>query len=68
MQNKCNWALNCCRGPRDEDFPGSSVVENPSANAGHRGSIPGSESSPGGGNNNPLQYFCSENPMDREAW
>ena len=24
--------------------------------------------SPGGGNGNPLQYSCLENPMDREAW
>ena len=23
---------------------------------------------PGVGNGNPLQYFCLENPMDREAW
>ena len=23
---------------------------------------------PGGGNGNPLQYFCQENPMDRGAW
>ena len=22
----------------------------------------------GEGNGNPLQYFCLENPMDREAW
>ena len=24
--------------------------------------------SPRGGNGNPLQYFCLENPMDRGAW
>ena len=30
--------------------------------------IPGSERSPGGGPNNPLQYSCLENPMDRGAW
>ena len=23
---------------------------------------------PGGGNGNPLQYSCQENPMDRGAW
>ena len=23
---------------------------------------------PGGGNSNPLQYACLENPRDREAW
>ena len=32
------------------------------------GSIPGSGRSPGGGHDNPLQYSCLENPMDREAW
>ena len=32
------------------------------------GSIPGSGRSPGGGNGNPLQYSCLENPMDRRAW
>ena len=26
------------------------------------------EDSPGGGNGNPLQYSCLENPMDRGAW
>ena len=30
--------------------------------------IPGSESSPGEGNGNPLQYFYLENPMDQGAW
>ena len=29
------------------------------------GSIPGSGRSPGEGNDNPLQYSCLENPMDR---
>ena len=28
----------------------------------------GLEDSPGGGNGNPLQYFCLENPKDRGAW
>ena len=31
-------------------------------------SITGSGRSPGGGHNNPLQYSCLENPMDRGAW
>ena len=38
------------------------VVKNPPANAGDV------RSSPGGGNGNPLQYSCLENPMDRGAW
>ena len=32
------------------------------------GSIPGSGRWPGGGNGNPLQYSCLENPMTRGAW
>ena len=31
------------------------------------GWIPGSASSPGGGNGNPVQYSCLENPMNRGA-
>ena len=47
------------------------MVKNPlakSGNTGDMGSIPGLERSPGVGNGNPLQYFCQENAMDREAW
>ena len=47
------------------------VVKNSPANAGDvrdKGSVPGSERSPGGGHGNPLQYSCLENPMDRGAW
>ena len=47
------------------------VVKNLPANAGNTGdsgSIPGWRRSPGGGNGNPLQYSCWENPMDRGAW
>ena len=53
------------------DFPGGTVVRNPSANAGDTGgagSIPGSGRSPGEGNVYPFQYSSLENPMDREAW
>ena len=31
-------------------------------------SVPGSGAPPGGGNGNPPQYSCWENPMDRGAW
>ena len=31
-------------------------------------SIPGWGRSPGGGHDNPLQYSCLENSMDRGAW
>ena len=36
--------------------------------AGDVGLIPGSGSSPGEGNGNPLRYSCLENSMDRGAW
>ena len=38
------------------------------SSTGDLGSIPGSGRSPGEGNDNPLQYSCLENPMDRGAW
>ena len=47
------------------------LVKNPPAEAEDirdKQSIPGWERSPGGGNGNPLQYSCLENPIDREAW
>ena len=47
------------------------VVKNLPASAGDIrdvGSIPGSGKSPGGGNGNPPQYSCLENPMDKGAW
>ena len=47
------------------------MVKNPSAkavNTGDEGLIAESGRSPGGGNGNPLQYSCPENPMDRGAW
>ena len=37
-------------------------------NAGDLGLIPGLGRSPGGGQGNPLQYSCLENPTDRGAW
>ena len=47
------------------------MVKNLPANAGgtrDTGLIPGSGTSPGVGNGNPLQYSCLENSMDRGAW
>jgi len=46
------------------------MMKNPPANAGDErdtGSIPGSGGSTGEGNDNPLQYSCRKNPMDRGA-
>ena len=44
------------------------MVKNPPANTGAGGLLPGLGRSPREENSNPLQYFCLENPMDREAW
>ena len=47
------------------------VVKNLPANTGDirdAGLIPGLGRSPGGGQGNPLQYSCLENPIDRRAW
>jgi len=52
-------------------FPdGSSSKESPcnAENARNLGSIPGWGRFPGGRHDNPLQYSCLENPMDRQAW
>ena len=47
------------------------MVNNLPANVGDirdAGLIPRLRRSPGGGQSNPLQYFCLENPIDRGAW
>ena len=47
------------------------VVKNPPASSEdirYEVSVPESKRFPGGGNDNPLQYSCLENPMDRGAW
>ena len=52
-------------------FPGGLVVKNPpdsSGDARDSGSILGSGRFPGEGNDNPLQYSCLENHMDRGTW
>ena len=49
-------------------FPGGSDGKESAQNAGDLGSIAGLGRSPGGEHDNPLQYSCLENPMDRGAW
>ena len=49
-------------------FPGDLGVKNLPANARDTGLIPGCGRSTGGGEGNPLQYSCLENPMYRGAW
>ena len=44
------------------------MVKNLPPSAGDMGSVPGSGRFPEGGNGNPLQCSCLENPMDRGIW
>ena len=49
-------------------FPGGSVGKESAWYVGDLGLIPVLRRSPGGENDNPLQYSCLENSMDRGAW
>ena len=49
-------------------YAGGSEDKASACNARGVGLIPGSGRSPGGGNGNPLQYSCQQNPMDGGAW
>ena len=52
-------------------FPDGSAGKESTCSAGDigdLGSIPGSGRPPGGGNGNPHQHSCLENPKDRGAW
>ena len=50
------------------DFPGGSDGKESACNVGDWSLIPGSGRSPGEGDDNPLQYSCPGNPIDRGAW
>ena len=49
-------------------FPCDKMANNLPASAGDTGLIPESGRSSGEENDNPLQYPCLVNPMDRGAW
>ena len=49
-------------------FPGSSAAKESACNAGDPSLIPGLGRFPGGGQGNPLQYSCLENPYGQRAW
>ena len=49
-------------------FPGGSDGKKSACNVGDPGSISGLVRSPGEGNDNPLEYSCLENSMNRGAW
>ena len=52
----------------DSCFSSGSEGKESAYNAGHPGSSPGLGRSPGEGIDNPFQYSCLENPMDRGTW
>ena len=56
--------------PEGSGPPRGSLVKNPPASAGDRGSIPDPGRSPREGNGNPRQYSCLGNAMDisRGTW
>ena len=47
--------------------PGGSEGKESACNSGDQGLIPGLGRSPGGGNGNPLQYSCLENPHGQRS-
>ena len=51
-----------------EGFPGGSESKASACNVGDLGLIPGSGSSPGVGNSNPLQYSPLKNSIDGGGW
>ena len=59
--------ISCLLGEAFWGFPGGCVVKNWPANAGDAGSIPGWGEALGGGNGNPLQYSCLENPQGQRS-
>ena len=63
-----NRARNEYYQERKKGFSSGSSGKESACNTGDPGSIPESGRSPGEGNNNPLQYSCLDNPMDRGAW
>ena len=57
-----------CVSRHEMGFPGASDDKESACNAGDLGSIPGLGRYLGEGHDNPLQYSCLGNPMDRGAW
>ena len=53
---------------KEGGFPGGKEFVSSAGDARDESSILWSDRSPGEGNDNPLQYFCLEDSMDRGAW
>ena len=63
-----HYLLHCVHYEERKELSCSSYDKESACNEGDPGLIPGLGRSPGEGNDNPLQYSCLENPMDRGAW
>jgi len=61
----CKFSWLCATILEEESFPGSSACKECACSAGDTCLIPRSGKSPGGGNGNPLQYSCLENPHEQ---
>ena len=48
-------------------FPGGSDDKEPACNTEDPGSVPGQGRAPGEGKDNPVQYSCLKNSLDRKA-
>ena len=54
-------------GRKDTESPGGSDSRESACSAGDLGSVPGLGRSPGGGQGNPLQYSCLDNPHGQRS-
>ena len=59
------WRLGCCE--ITQPVEASELVQESACSLGQLGSIPGLGRSPGGGEGNPLQYSCWENPNGQRS-
>ena len=65
---KTPWRRDGLPIPAFLGFPHGSDGKESTCNAGDLGSVPGLGRTPGEVSDNPLQYFCLEDPMDRGIW
>ena len=64
---KISWRRDRLPTPVFLSFPGGSDNKESAFRAGDLGSVPGLGRSPRGGNSNPLQYSCPENPYGQRS-
>ena len=62
-----NYGQFCFVVWQKQSFSGGSDGKESTCNAGDLGSIPALRKSPGGWHDNPLQYYCLENPHGQRS-